>query len=229
MRIANILTGQFRGADNPTIQESLRKNLCDISNPDIYLCVWNNRGESKWDRENHRPKRHSPDEEVTKALIEKTYPNVKRYAIHNYAEFMDKYKDSPEIQDPLNTVPQFFLMAQSLQLFNPAAYDLIIWSRPDFIYYRHLPPVVIQHPDKFWHINTGSSYYPERIYALWAASSPRNMAKFLNIFADRDEYWDIPSHNGLGRTDPCRILYKYMEKDCEIQSVPEVIGDIHRL
>lgn len=229
MKICLVLSGHFRTADLPPVRDALRKYVIDPYNPDIYVATWNKRGSSKWANDSGI----DPEWPVYGQLLEETYgKHLVGWSCSPYGEFLRWYKDHPSLINNIhNSFPQFYLLQKAYQLlrFSGRHYDVIIWSRPDFIYTAPIPEKSLVGGDIINQINAPPAFYANRIYMLWLASGQRVFQDYAqNLFERHAELRNVDMGNGLTPDDPCNMAYAYLKDKYPIMDAEWNFGDIYR-
>jgi hypothetical protein len=240
MRIALLLCGQMRTFDHPKVIEYTNR-LIEKFDCDVFVSTWNNRGVSLWTT-------HSQPQNIYKDvkdlnIDEKSIsiiPNIRDYIISDYDEYVYN-KCNPTTKQLLinnqwgvgaSSSPQLYTMHLASEMKkkyekdNNFIYDVVIKSRPDFL---QLHNDIEKYFDKLentcYHINTGISYSPNRVYDIFFMSN----SEVMNIICDSWKKYD-ELVNSIGQYDPCQLLYaQCMVNDINVVSFDKVLGDVLRL
>ena len=114
---------------------------------------------------------------------------------------------------------------------NSFTYDAVIRSRPDFL---HLHTDIEEYFDDLenvcYHINTGKTYSPNRIYSMFLLGNSKTMDILCNCWEDYGKLAETNHSINYGKYDACRMMYaQCIENQIRIQSFHRVLGDCFRL
>jgi hypothetical protein len=249
-RVALILCGQMRTFDHPKVLEYLNQFI-DKFNCDVFLSTWDNRGVSVWSE-------YSLKNQIDIQTLEKNkiikyediniIKNIKKYSIENYNIFINE-KCTPDMRDALNqnpdqiynskstSIPSLYKLYSSFKLLeeyknkNNIEYDIVIKSRPDFLQvHNNIEQYFDKVKDTLFHINTGVSYYPERVYEMFLLSSYDNMKIVCDSWLNYQELVNTNYSTHLPIMDACRLVYaQCMINNIHLDTFDKVLGDVLRV
>lgn len=249
MRTALLLCGQMRTFDHPKVLEHTNR-LSEKFNCDVFISTWKNRGVSMWSIRSQNPELYKDDVDdvITTSDIEK-FVNVKDYVISDYDEYLDnlcsdeiksllhRWYNNKEYGLVASSSPEFYTMHLAAQMKrkyesdNSFTYDAVIRSRPDFL---HLHTDIEEYFDDLenvcYHINTGKTYSPNRIYSMFLLGNSKTMDILCNCWEDYGKLAETNHSINYGKYDACRMMYaQCIENQIRIQSFHRVLGDCFRL
>ena len=246
MRTALLLCGQMRTFDHPKVLEYMNR-LIEKFDCDVFISTWKDRGVSLWSV-------HSQDKNLYKDVKDQEVDfesislikNIRDYTISDFDEYLN-VKCGPNIKNLLvnnvwsvgaNSNPQFYTMHVASEMKKKYekesgfVYDVVIKSRPDFLQVHNDIEKYFDKLEKTcYHINTGISYAPNRVYDIFLMSESKTMDIICNSWIDYDKLIDTNySGVGKGKYDACGLLYaRCMENNIDIVSFDKVLGDVLRL
>jgi len=244
MRTALLLCGQMRTFDHPKVLEYMNR-LINKFDCDVFISTWEDRGVSLWSV-------HSQDKNLYTVVKDQQINfeslslinNIRDYTISNFENYL-REQCSPNIKNLLvNNVwgvgassnPQFYTMHVASEMKkkyeneNRFVYDVVIKSRPDFLQVHNDIEKYFDKLEKTcYHINTGISYAPNRLYDIFLMSESRTMDIICNSWVEYDKLVKT-NYPGVSKYDACRLLYaQCMENNIDIVSFDKVLGDAFRL
>lgn len=251
MRVALLLCGQMRTFDHPKVLEYTNK-LIERFNCDVFLSTWKDRGVSMQTIRSQEHSLYNREEiqEITEKDI-KIFKNIKDFVISDYNYYLNNVcKD--EIKSLLiswyndknfslcmSSNPEFYTMHLASKMKtkyeeeNNFVYDIVIRSRPDFLHLHtdDIEKYFSNLTNTCYHINTGKTYSPDRVYPMFLISESKTMDKLCKAWEDYDI---ISSTNHsmylYSKYDACRLMYaQCMENQIQIKSFDRVIGDCFRI
>ena len=244
MRTALLLCGQMRTFDHPKVLEYMNR-LIEKFDCDVFISTWKDRGVSLWSVHSQDKNLYSDvkDQEISKECIS-IIDNIRDYKIADFDEYLH-VECSPHIKSLLvnnvwsvgaNSNPQFYTMHVASEMKrkyekeNGFVYDVVIKSRPDFLQVHNDIEKYFDKLEKTcYHINTGRSYAPNRVYDIFLMSDSKTMDVVCNSWVDYDKLVET-NYPGAGKYDACRLLYaQCMENGIDTVSFDKVLGDALRL
>lgn len=239
MKVALLLCGQMRTFDHPKVVEYTER-LIEKFNCDVFVSTWNNRGVSLWTQ--HSQSQEIYQDDINLEIDEKSISiisNVKDYIICDYNEYVTNLSNTNIKQLLINNQwgngassnPQFYMMHLASEMKkkyerdNNFVYDVVIKSRPDFVsFHDDIEKYFDKLKNTVYHINTGISYAPNRVYDIFLMSN----SKIMNTICDSWKKYD-ELVNSVGQYDPCKLLYaQCIVNDINVVSFDKVLGDVLR-
>ena len=244
MRTALLLCGQMRTFDHPKVLEYMNR-LIDKFDCDVFISTWKDRGVSLWSVHSQDKNLYSEvkDQEISKECIS-IIDNVRDCKILDFDEYLND-KCGSHIKSILvdnvwgigaSSNPQFYTMHVASEMKkkyekeNGFLYDVVIKSRPDFLQvHNDIEKYFDNLENTCYHINTGRSYAPNRVYDIFLMSGSKTMDTICNSWIDYDKLVET-NYSGSSKYDACRLLYaQCMKNGIDIVSFDKVLGDALRL
>lgn len=250
MKIALLICGQMRTFDHPKVINYLNEFI-EKFNCDVFLSTWNNRGISVWSEHALKNQLHIQTEEKNK-LINISHldliSNIKKYKIDDYYQFIEK-KCTDEMKSLLNqssdnlyyskatSIPSLYKLYSAYQLLeeyeikNNLKYDIVIKTRPDFLHvHTDIEKYFDKIDDTLFHINTGISYCPDRVYEMFLLSSSKNMKIVCESWLNFGQLIQTDFSLHMSRLDACRLVYSQcVLNNINIDTFDKVLGDVLRI
>jgi hypothetical protein len=245
MNIALLLYGQMRTFDHPKVLEKLN-NFIEKYNCDVFISTWNNRGISIYSPIGGESRLNISNSILVEEDFKKI-KNVKGLEIESYESFLNNItddsiknllneNDSQKYLSKITSYPQFYKRYKANELKNKYKnttninYDVVIISRPDFLYvHNDIQEHLNNLNNTLYHINTGISYYPNRVYDVFTFSKESIMDIMCSIWLEYKELAQLNTNCALPFYDACRLLYSQCIKhNIEIKSTSKVLGDVLR-
>ena len=249
MRTALLLCGQMRTFDHPKVLEYTNK-LIEKFDCDVFVSTWKNRGVSMWSIRSQNPELYKDDvdDEITDECIEK-FLNVKEYKILDYDHYLKnncsdnirslliRWYNNREFALGISSNPEFYTMHLAAEMKrkyekdNSFTYDVVIRSRPDFLHlHTDIEKYFSDLENICYHINTGKTYAPNRVYPMFLLSDSKTMDKLCRSWLDYDKITETNHSINYGKYDTCRLMYaQCIENGIRMQSFDKVLGDCFRL
>jgi hypothetical protein len=250
MKIALLICGQMRTFDHPKVLEYLDK-LIEKFNCDVFLSTWNNRGISVWSEHALKEQVDIQNQEKNKLITSNhinLISNIKKYTIDDYEEFIHNQSDG-EIKSLLNqnsdnlyhskatSIPSLYKLYSAYQLLeeyeneNKIKYDIVIKTRPDFLHvHNDIEKYFDRINDTLFHINTGITYCPDRVYEMFLVSSSTIMKKVCESWLNFNQLSNTDYSLHMARLDACRLIYSQcILNNIKIDTFDRVLGDVLRI
>lgn len=250
MKIALLICGQMRTFDHPKVlyylNEFIKKFNCDV-----FLSTWNNRGISVWSEHALKDQSEIQTKEKNKIIVDdhiELIENVKRFKIDDYSQFLKNDCDEDmrlllaQSSDNVyfskaTSIPSLYKLYSSYQLAeeymeeNQIEYDIIIKTRPDFLHvHTNIEKYFELTSNTLFHINTGRSYYPNRVYEMFLLSSQKNMKIVCESWLNYHKLLESDYSLDMSRFDACRLVYSQcILNNIKIESFDKVLGDVLRV
>lgn len=250
MKIALLICGQMRTFDHPKVLNYLNQ-LIKKFNCDVFLSTWNNRGISVWSEHALKNQLSVQTEEKNKSINEEHLNlifNIKKYKIDNYDQFIiEKCTDEMKFllnQSPDNlyfskatSIPSLYKLYSAYQLLdeyeieNNIKYNLVIKTRPDFLHvHNDIEQYFDRTDDTLFHINTGITYCPDRVYEMFLLSSAKNMKIVCDSWLNFNQLVNSNYSLHMSRLDACRLVYSQcVLNNIKTETFNKVLGDILRI
>ena len=250
MKIALLICGQMRTFDHPKVLEYLDK-LIEKFNCDVFLSTWNNRGISVWSEHALKEQADIQSQEKNKAIgldHINLIPNIKKYIIDNYGEFINNQcndgiksflNQSPDTlyHSKATSIPSLYKLYSAYQLLeeyekeNKIKYDIVIKTRPDFLHvHTDIEKYFNRIDDTLFHINTGISYCPDRVYEMFFLSSSSIMKIVCESWLNFNQLVNTDYSLHMARLDACRLVYSQcILNNIKIDTFDKVLGDVLRI
>lgn len=210
MKIALLLCGQYRTLLDKRVLDA-QNSFIEKFNVDVFLATWSDPGISVWDMFQKNPDNYSGikvDSDVVSKLN-----NLVKYEIYNFENYVNKIDDNL-IQQKLrnftdqtrnNSIneygkdrfitgyPQLYTIYKANQMkikyeiSNNFKYDIVIKSRPDFLFFQDVTKYIetsYQNTDSIYTLNPANHYWPNRIYDIMFFSSSKNIDKLAETYLD---------------------------------------------
>lgn len=210
MKIALLLCGQYRTLLDKRVLDA-QNSFIERFNADVFLATWSNPGISVWDMFQKNPYHYSGikvDSDVVSKLN-----NLVKYEIYNFENYVNKIDDNL-IQQKLrnftdqtrnNSIneygkdrfitgyPQLYTIYKANQMkikyeiSNNFKYDIVIKSRPDFLFFQDVTKYIktsYQNTNSIYTLNPANHYWPNRIYDIMFFSSSKNIDKLAETYLD---------------------------------------------
>lgn len=250
MKIALLICGQMRTFDHPKVLSYLNQFI-EKFKCDVFLSTWDNRGISVWSE--HALKDQSIIQSVEKnKLIDKNdlniIHNIKKYKIDNYNQFIqNECTDEMKLilsQSPDNlyyskatSIPSLYKLYSAHQLLEDyqretnIKYDIVIKTRPDFLHvHNDIEKYFDETDNTIFHINTGISYCPNRVYEMFILSSPVVMKIVCESWLNYHKLVKSDYSLHMSRLDACRLVYSQcVLNNINIKTFDKVLGDVLRI
>jgi len=250
MKIALLICGQMRTFDHPKVLEYLDK-LIEKFNCDVFLSTWSNRGISVWSEHALKEQADIQNQEKNKLITSNhinLIPNIKKYTIDDYEEFVHRQSDD-KIKSFLNqssdnlyhskatSIPSLYKLYSAYQLLeeyeneNKIKYDIVIKTRPDFLHvHNDIEKYFDRINDTLFHINTGITYCPDRVYEMFLVSSSTIMKKVCESWLNFNQLANTDYSLHMARLDACRLIYSQcILNNIKIDTFDRVLGDVLRI
>jgi len=250
MKIALLICGQMRTFDHQKVLKYLNQFI-EKFNCDVFLSTWNNRGVSVWSEHALKQQEFIQNQEKNKAISLdhiNLIPNIKKYTIDNYEEFINT-QCNDEIKSFLNqspdtlyhskatSIPSLYKLYSAYQLLeeyekeNKIKYDIVIKTRPDFLHvHTDIEKYFDRIDDTLFHINTGISYCPDRVYEMFFLSSSSIMKTVCESWLNFNQLVGTDYSLHMARLDACRLVYSQcILNNIKIDTFDKVLGDVLRI
>ena len=250
MKIALLICGQMRTFDHPKVLNYLIK-LIEKFNCDVFLSTWNNRGVSIWSEHALKQQESIQNQEKNKEIILDNInliPNIKKYTIDDYEEFINTQSNG-EMKSFLNqspdtlyhskatSIPSLYKLYSAYQLLeeyekeNNIKYDIVIKTRPDFLHVHiDIEKYFDKIDDTLFHINTGISYCPDRVYEMFFVSSSSIMKTVCESWLNFNQLVNTDYSLHMARLDACRLVYSQcVLNNIKVDTFDKVLGDVLRI
>jgi hypothetical protein len=250
MKISLLICGQMRTFDHPKVLNYLIK-LIEKFDCDVFLSTWNNRGISVWSEHALKEQEFIQNQEKNKSInLEhiNLIPNIKKYTIDNYEEFINT-QCNDEIKSFLQqssdtlyhskatSIPSLYKLYSAYQLLeeyekeNNIKYDIVIKTRPDFLHVHiDIEKYFDKIDDTLFHINTGISYCPDRVYEMFFLSSSSIMKTVCESWLNFNQLVNTDYSLHMARLDACRLVYSQcVLNNIKIDTFDKVLGDVLRI
>jgi hypothetical protein len=218
-KVAILFAGEMRNFDNPSIVESIKRNIINCADCDIFVSTWNTRGCSA----NNSICENIKDLVISEDNIRAVYSNVKNIEIINYPEWIsnlnNSYKDVHSNGFYWNgcnyngtVIPQLYHIQNvdklriKYQIEHSIKYDIVIRIRPDY-FMKNKVPLIDCNPLEIYTMNSYPHYWKSRIYDVFFMGNADSMTKLSNAYTYIPELIEHPFENGLHKFDACRLLY----------------------
>lgn len=248
--IALLICGQMRTFDHPKVLKYLN-NFIDKFNCDVFVSTWANRGVSAWSEYALKEQINAQREEKNRSIDSEHIAlirNVKKFIIEDYTEFVNT-KCDVDMKNLLSQSPDEIYhskatsiaslyklysahtLLDSYSIDNNIKYNIIIKTRPDFL---HVHTDIEKYFDRLdntlFHINTGISYCPERVYEMFLLSNPNVMKIVCESWLNFKNLVDSNYSLHLARLDACRLVYLQCAlNNIKIETFDKVLGDVLRV
>lgn len=249
-KIALLISGQMRTFDHPKVLEYLN-NFIDKFDCDVFLSTWSNRGVSAWSEYAVKNQLQIQQEEKNKQINENDInliKNIKKYLIEDYNEFISHkcdenmkslldqsadaiYHSKATSIASLYKLYSAYTLLENYSKENQIIYDVVIKTRPDFLHvHTDIEKYFEFIHDTLFHINTGISYSPERVYEMFLLSSPSIMKIVCESWLNFNTLVDSNYSLHLARLDACRLVYSQCAlNNIKIDTFDKVLGDVLRI
>jgi hypothetical protein len=250
MKVALLVCGQMRTFDHPKVINYLNQFIQKF-NCDVFLSTWNNRGVSVWSEHALKNQLEIQEKEKNKIITNndlKLIENIKKFKIEDYEDFLLNQCDFEmrslltESCDNLyfskaTSIPSLYKLYSSFQLMeqyaneNKIKYDIIIKTRPDFLHvHTDVEKYFERSNDTLFHINTGITYCPDRVYEMFLLSSPKIMKIVCETWLNYKELLETNYSLHMSKFDACRLVYSQcVLNNIKIESFDKVLGDVLRV
>lgn len=244
MKTALLLCGQMRTFDHPKVLEYMNR-LIEKFDCDVFISTWKDRGVSLWSVHSQDKNLYDEvkDQEITEESIS-IINNIRDCKILDFNDYLNN-QCSPHIKNLLisnewgsgaTSNPQFYTMhiasemKKKYERENGFDYDVVIQSRPDFLQvHNDVEKYFHKLKNTLYHINTGKTYSPNRVYAMFLMSESKIMDIICNSWLEYDKLTQT-NYEGVSKYDACRLLYaQCIENGIDIVSFGKVLGDALRL
>lgn len=274
MKIALLLCGQTRTFLRKEVLE-LQNNFINHYDTDVFVSTWDNVGISLYDlyKKEHFENKSKVNEDSFDGLknlkslkisnfekfVQNTAPSEKKNRMINYLSSMNTGINSYNPHRFATSYPQLFTMYDANNLkkdyerTNSFTYDVVIKSRPDFIFLKNIDTQINNINNSVKSINSKPTYYfPNRIFDIMFISSSKNMDKITEAYIQFDELVKLNSYEkfklnygntiagklekiikssvylkGLESYDCNRILYKQaVNNSINVDDIDTIIGEL---
>jgi hypothetical protein len=244
-KVALLLSGQMRTFDYSQVLEKLNIFI-EKYNCDVFISTWHERGISVSSHISDEEKHEINGSLITRDNLN-VIKNLKSVEIHNYENFLKNIEDQ-NIKNLLNqnnasknyskitSYPQFFKrycvnnLKNNYKKINNINYDVVIATRPDILFvHNDIDQYFYNITNTLYHINTGVSYHPNRVYDIFLFSDEEVMDKICDCWTSYYECKNYPTDCILTEYDACKLLYAQCIKyNIKILSIDRVLGDVAR-
>jgi len=250
MKISLLICGQMRTFDHPKVLKYLNQFI-EKFNCDVFLSTWNNRGISVWSEHTLKEQAGIQNQEKNKSISLEhinLIPNIKKYTIDDYEEFIHNQSNG-EMKSFLNqspdtlyhskatSIPSLYKLHSAYQLLeeyekkNNIKYDIVIKTRPDFLHvHTDIEKYFDRIDDTLFHINTGISYCPDRVYEMFFLSSSSIMKTVCESWLNFNQLVNTDYSLHMAKLDACRLVYSQcVLNNIKIDTFDKVLGDVLRI
>jgi hypothetical protein len=250
MKIALLICGQMRTFDHQKVLKYLNQFI-EKFNCDVFLSTWNNRGISVWSEHALKEQADIQNQEKNKLISLEhinLIHNIKKYTIDDCEEFIHNQSNG-EIKSFLNqspdtlyhskatSIPSLYKLHSAYRLLeeyenkNKIKYDIVIKTRPDFLHvHTDIEKYFDRIHDTLFHINTGITYCPNRVYEMFLLSSSSIMKTVCESWLNFNQLVSTDYSLHMTRLDACRLVYSQcVINNIKIDTFEKVLGDVLRI
>jgi hypothetical protein len=114
---------------------------------------------------------------------------------------------------------------------NKIKYDIVIKTRPDFLHvHTDIEKYFDRIHDTLFHINTGITYCPNRVYEMFLLSSSSIMKTVCESWLNFNQLVSTDYSLHMTRLDACRLVYSQcVLNNIKIDTFEKVLGDVLRI
>ena len=198
--------------------EYIKKHILDVYDTDVYIHSW---------------------DLVKSEIIKNLYNPIKckfekqidfSELIHN--KKLDNLIGAP--RSPQSVLSHFYSIQKSFELLylnNTKKYDIVIKTRPDFLHvHTDIEKYFDRIHDTLFHINTGITYCPNRVYEMFLLSSSSIMKTVCESWLNFNQLVSTDYSLHMTRLDACRLVYSQcVINNIKIDTFEKVLGDVLRI
>jgi hypothetical protein len=179
--------------------ESLKRNVIDILNPDVFIATWDELG--FWGGYDHQIGFNNKENKININDIQNTF-QPKKIKVDKYEDFDEMFLNRSKNFEsnkiwyneiwytrPKNAISMYHksnesvLLKQNFEIENDFKYDLVIKTRPDILYHEKIPSIISEYDGSLFYILNKYTHHTGYGDIFFAGNS-NTVDSFFNLYND---------------------------------------------